>query len=131
MRSLVSTLLAFVGVLGLSASGAAQAPVADARVPPPVFADPQRATTLAGAFAEIDRLVSAFSERAHVPGVALGVIVDGALVHVVTRGVQDVDTKSPVTADTVFRIASMTKSFTVVAILQLRDAGKLSLEDPA
>ena len=34
------------------------------------------------------------------------------------------------TADTVFRIASMTKSFTALAILKLRDEGKLSLEDP-
>ena len=33
-------------------------------------------------------------------------------------------------ADTVFRIASMTKSFTAMAILKLRDEGKLSLDDP-
>ena len=38
---------------------------------------------------------------------------------------------APVDADTVFRIASMTKSFTAMAILQLRDEGKLSLDDPA
>jgi CubicO group peptidase (beta-lactamase class C family) len=37
---------------------------------------------------------------------------------------------APVAADTVFRIASMTKSFTALAILKLRDEGKLSLEDP-
>ena len=36
----------------------------------------------------------------------------------------------PVNADTVFRIASMTKSFTAMAILKLRDEGKLSLDDP-
>ena len=39
--------------------------------------------------------------------------------------------KAPVDADTVFRIASMTKSFTAMAILKLRDEGKLSLDDPA
>ena len=37
---------------------------------------------------------------------------------------------SRITASTVFRIASMTKSFTALAILKLRDEGKLSLEDP-
>ena len=39
--------------------------------------------------------------------------------------------KAPVDADTVFRIASMTKSFTAMSILKLRDEGKLSLDDPA
>ena len=39
--------------------------------------------------------------------------------------------KAPVDADTVFRIASMTKSFTAISILKLRDEGKLSLDDPA
>ncbi len=129
MRSLTSIVSALVAVLGVSAGAAAQAPLLQARVPPPVFADAQRATTLAGAFPEIDRVVASFGERARVPGVALGVVIDGVLVHVTTQGVQDIDTRAPVTADTVFRIASMTKSFTAVAILQLRDAGKLSLED--
>ena len=46
-------------------------------------------------------------------------------------GIRDVATKAPVDADTVFRIASMTKSFTAMAILKLRDEGKLSLDDPA
>jgi CubicO group peptidase (beta-lactamase class C family) len=59
-----------------------------------------------------------------------GVVIDGQLAHVAASGVQDRDTKAPVTANTVFRIASMTKSFTALAILKLRDDGKLSLEDP-
>jgi CubicO group peptidase (beta-lactamase class C family) len=43
---------------------------------------------------------------------------------------QNTETKTPVTPETVFRIASMTKSFTALAVLRLRDEGKLSLEDP-
>src|SRR6185295_12758452 len=43
----------------------------------------------------------------------------------------DVAARAPVDADTVFRIASMTKSFTAMSILALRDEGKLSLDDPA
>lgn len=73
----------------------------------------------------------AFAERSKVPGIAYGIIVDGVVVHVGVSGLREVQSKSPVDSSTVFRIASMTKSFTALAILQLRDAGKLSLEDPA
>lgn len=98
----------------------------------PAFAQaPDRATAFAPAFPEIDRAFTDYARAAHVPGMAWGVVVDGRLVHAGTFGVQDVATQAPVTADTVFRIASMTKSFTAVAILALRDAGKLSLDDPA
>jgi CubicO group peptidase (beta-lactamase class C family) len=58
-------------------------------------------------------------------------VVDGQPVHLGTTGFRDIPTKSPVTADTVFRIASMMKSFTAMAILKLRDEGKLALDDPA
>jgi CubicO group peptidase (beta-lactamase class C family) len=59
-----------------------------------------------------------------------GLVIDGQLAHVKSAGVRDLTSKDPVTPDTAFRIASMTKSFTVLAILKLRDAGRLSLEDP-
>lgn len=100
--------------------------------PPPLqFADPQRRAKLATAFADIDRVFRAFVERAHVPGAAWGIVVDGELAHAGFAGVRDIATKAPVDADTVFRIASMTKSFTALAILKLRDEGRLSLDDPA
>jgi CubicO group peptidase (beta-lactamase class C family) len=60
-----------------------------------------------------------------------GVVRDGRLVHVKGAGVQDVESKRPVTADTLFRIASMTKAFTALSILKLRDDGKLALDAPA
>jgi CubicO group peptidase (beta-lactamase class C family) len=94
------------------------------------FADPQRRTKLATAFADIDRLFDAYAKSANVPGAAWGIVVDGELAHAGAAGVRDVATKAPVDADTVFRIASMTKSFTAMAILKLRDEGKLSLDDP-
>src|SRR6185503_18763918 len=86
---------------------------------------------LTDAYAEVDRLVHDFIARRHVPGAAWGVIVDGRLAHTGTAGLRDVETKAPVAADTVFRIASMTKSFTAMSILKLRDEGKLSLDDAA
>ena len=90
-----------------------------------------RLARLQPAFPDVDRLMAAFAERQHVPGIAYGILVDGVLVHSGFAGVREVSTKSPVDADTVFRIASMTKSFTALCILKLRDEGKLSLDDPA
>ncbi len=99
--------------------------------PPARFTDPTRTATLAAAFPQVDRLLREFAARREAPGFAYGIIVDGALVHVGTGGYRHVESRAPVETTTVFRIASMTKSFTAVAILQLRDAGKLALEDPA
>ena len=99
--------------------------------PPAVFADPGRRTKLSAAFPEIDRQVAAFMERTHVPGAAWGIVIDGELAHVGVAGHRDTATKAPVTRDSVFRIASMTKSFTAMAIVKLRDEGKLALDDPA
>lgn len=90
-----------------------------------------RAAAFAAAYPEIDRAFTDYARDAHVPGMAWGVVVDGRLVHQGTFGVQSTETQAPVTADTVFRIASMTKSFTAAAILALRDDGKLALDDPA
>src|SRR5260221_564078 len=87
--------------------------------------------TLETAYAGVDHRFTEFAIQQHVPGAAWGVIVDGQLAHTGVHGLRDIPSKSPVTADTVFRIASMTKSFTAMAIVKLRDEGKLALDDPA
>lgn len=68
---------------------------------------------------------------AHVPGTIYGVVKDGKLVLVEGLGVRDLESRAPVDADTRFRIASMSKAFTALAILHLRDQGKLVLDAPA
>ena len=80
-----------------------------------------RLSRVRAALPDIDAAVSAFATRSHVPGIAYAVLVDGALVHTGTGGMRDVATKARVTVDTVFRIASMTKSFTALCILKLRE----------
>jgi CubicO group peptidase (beta-lactamase class C family) len=102
-----------------------------ATVPPPSFTDPQRRAKLATAYADVDRIFREFAERAHVPGAAWGLVIDGELAHAGGFGVRDLDARAPVDQDTVFRIASMTKSFTAMSIVKLRDEGKLSLDDLA
>ena len=103
---------------------------ANGSMPAPRFADPERARKLAAAFPEIERLFNSWAERVHAPGAVMGIIIDGELVWVKTAGVRETRDRAPVTPATVFRIASMTKSFTAMSILKLRDQGRLSLDDP-
>jgi CubicO group peptidase (beta-lactamase class C family) len=98
--------------------------------PPPRFTDTQRISKLESAFANIDKIFHVYAASRNIPGMVWGVVIDGRVAHVSAVGVRDRNANAPVTASTVFRIASMTKSFTALAILKLRDEGKLSLEDP-
>ena len=116
----------WITVFFLIAAGMQAAPAPHAQ-----FGDPDRRAKLGSAFADIDRLFAEFAKTAHVPGAAWGIVIDGELAHSGAAGVREVATNAPVDADTVFRIASMTKSFTAMAILKLRDEGKLGLDDPA
>jgi CubicO group peptidase (beta-lactamase class C family) len=108
----------------------AQAPRSSSIAPPPQFADPDRISKLSAAFPQIDRMMRSFTDQAKVPGIAYGIVIDGRLAHIGVVGLRDVKARAPVDTTTVFRIASMTKSFTAVAILQLRDEGAFSLDDP-
>jgi len=119
MRRLLAFLLT---TLVLSASAAT--------VPPAQFTDPDRAAKMARAFPEIEKQFVDFVTSQHIPGASMAIIIDGNVAWVKATGFRDAAAKSPVTNDTIFRIASMTKSFTAMSVLQLRDAGKLSLDDP-
>lgn len=78
-----------------------------------------------------DSMVLRFARENHLPGVAYGLVLNGHLIHARYQGLADIAKGTRVGANTAFRIASMTKSVTAMAILMLRDQGKLSLEDPA
>lgn len=93
--------------------------------------DPARLKRLAPAFAAVDRIYGDHAEKNHYPGMAYGVVLDGALVHSGAVGMLDLQNRVPASATSLFRIASMTKSFTAMAIMKLRDRGRLSLSDPA
>jgi len=119
----LSAALAFFGVI-LPAFGTENLPI-------PRFTDAARKAKLEAAFPEIERIFEKFYQQKGIPGMVFGVVIDGELALVKGFGVRDRKTKDAVTPDTAFRIASMTKSFTVLAILKLRDEGKLSLDDLA
>ena len=82
----------------------------------------------AAAFKKIDEIFADYALDSHVPGVVYGIVANGRLVHVRGIGFQDLESRRPVTADTLFRIASMTKAFTALTILKLRDEKKLQLD---
>lgn len=64
-------------------------------------------------------------------GLAAGVVRDGRLEWFLGHGVSDVESREPVTQDTVFRIGSITKTFTAIAVMQLWERGLVDLDAPA
>ncbi len=78
----------------------------------------------------IDRLVADRISETGAPGFAVGVSIDGKVVHAKGYGIANLETQTPVTPQTVFNIASITKTFTALAAVKLVQQGKLSLDDP-
>jgi D-alanyl-D-alanine carboxypeptidase len=80
------------------------------------------------------RLFSAWLEgqilNRHLPGIAVGVVADQELIWAKGFGFADTGKKTPMTPQTKFRMASHSKLFTATAIMQLREQGKLRLDDP-
>jgi CubicO group peptidase (beta-lactamase class C family) len=64
-------------------------------------------------------------------GLAVGIVRDGHPDAFWTRGLAGIESRTPVTEDTVFRIGSLTKTFTAVAVLQLVEQGRIDLDAPA
>src|SRR3954471_12106813 len=79
--------------------------------------------------AELARLVAQEQRRSRLPSVAAAVLRDGEIVWGTAVGVADVSDEREATTDTQYRLGSITKTFTAAAIMQLRDEGKLDLED--
>ena len=79
--------------------------------------------------ASFDELMRSFVKENEIPGAALAVAKDGRLMYTRGFGYADEVLKQPVQPDSLFRIASISKPLTAVAIMQLAEKGKLKLED--
>lgn len=78
---------------------------------------------------DVDDYVRAQMKEQRIPGLALAIVRNGQIVKAAGYGVADVDHDVPVTADTVFEVASITKQFTATLIMMLVEEQKLRLDD--
>ena len=97
---------------------------------PAYFENDLRAEKIKAHEEEIHSLFAEQAKANHLPGIAYGIVVDNELIIASASGVINLEDEIPATTQSSFRIASMTKSFTAMAILKLRDEGKLSICDP-
>ena len=89
------------------------------------------ASAWADALPSLTSVFQSYCDDSHAPGCAFGVVSGGQLVLSGGVGVINPGDAATPEADTVYRIASMTKSFAALAILLLRDEGELRLDSPA
>ena len=78
----------------------------------------------------IDAYIKAEMEKRRIPGLALAVIQHGEVIKMQGYGLANVELDVPVTPDTVFALASVTKQFTATAIMLLVEEGKVGLDNP-
>jgi len=103
-------MLAFAGVLLVASSQSTQVP---------------------RGFESVARLYQQRVQQAGIVGSSLMFVRDGVVAAKAFEGYQDLETRRPVDEETIYHWASITKTLTGVAIMQLRDRGLLSLDDPA
>lgn len=125
-------------------SGLAQGPAAPASslgpltplappAPPfaPPAANPSRKARLLALAPQLDELFRTRLEDVGATGAGVAILLEGEVVYVRGLGVRAVDSKAPVDVDTAFRIGSVSKTITALAVLRLRDQGRLVLDAPA
>lgn len=77
----------------------------------------------------LDSTLENMRAQARVPGLAVGIVDGGAVVYSRAFGVRDLGNGAPVDTDTLFHVASISKTFTTAAVMQLVERGKLTLDD--
>jgi N-acyl-D-amino-acid deacylase len=113
---------AFLASSALLATGGVSPPLGAAEVPVTGAADP--------ALAPFGKLLTEFVTEHKLPGAAVAVTRGGRLVYARGFGHANVEKKLPVHPDSLFRIASISKPITAVAVMMLADHGKVKLGDP-
>jgi CubicO group peptidase (beta-lactamase class C family) len=91
---------------------------------------PESVGVSASGLARLDEHIRTYIDAGKLPGGLALVARKGQVVHLSTMGLADVERGAPVEADTIFRIYSMTKPLTSIALMQLHERGLLQLDDP-
>ena len=109
-------LLSFVWSIQLvNQTAQAQTP---ANFSPATYQDTERNKRIASTFPIAEEMIKKYADLHHFPGYAFGIVVDGNLVFKSSGGYANLEQKIPASSSSMFRIASMSKSFTSLAILQ-------------
>jgi CubicO group peptidase (beta-lactamase class C family) len=93
------------------------------------YSSPEEMGFSADSLKKIDLLIQKLTNEGMIPGAVALVAKDGKVFYQTSYGFQDIDSKKPLDLTDIFRIASMTKPITTVAIMQLYEKGKLKLTD--
>lgn len=94
------------------------------------YAEPESVGMSSARLARIRPVMQCYVDQSLVPGVVTMVARHGKVVHFDVCGYKNVEQQAPMQKDTVFRIASMTKPMTSLALMMLLEEGKLQLHDP-
>jgi D-alanyl-D-alanine-carboxypeptidase/D-alanyl-D-alanine-endopeptidase len=135
--------LSFGSLLGC-ASGSAPSPASPAPMlgpltplgPPdapftPPAANPLRKSKLLALAPQLDELHRSRLAEVGATGAAVAILLEGEVVYLRGFGVRDLASKTPVDAETLFRVGSVSKTITALAVMRLRDQGKVVLDAPA
>ena len=95
----------------------------------PFLSQAQLSTSIQSFEDIIDEAVLAQKESAEVPGLALGLILDGEVVYAKAHGFQKLQPKEALTTQSLYHMASVSKPFVATAIMQLVEDGKLKLDE--
>lgn len=95
-----------------------------------VLASPGSAHADAPGLAGMDAYIEGVMQERHIPGLALAVLVDGDVVHRSGYGISNLELGTPVTPQSRFNLASVSKSFTAALVMRLVQDGRVALDDP-
>jgi CubicO group peptidase (beta-lactamase class C family) len=97
--------------------------------PQPVIAPPQALSDRTGSFAaRLNREMPGLLERAKVPGASIAIVENGSVVWANAYGVANVERRTPMTTETVFQVASISKSVAAWGVMRLVDEGRVGLD---
>jgi len=99
--------------------------------PPPRFVDPARRAQLESAFPAIEEYLAQTGTRDKLVGLTAGIVIDGELAWHHSWGSRDPEKKLPIERNTLFGIGSISKTFTAMALLKLREQGRVDFDRPA
>ena len=91
----------------------------------PVKAD----ATSSAAYEAVDAYIQSHMSKRHIPGMSVAIVRDGKVARAKGYGLANVELSVPANDETVYQLASVTKTFTATAVMMLVEDGKLALDD--